>query len=124
MPLVGTYEVVKQFLKLRKCAKSKDSLHSLLREKNCSYIFIILLEMWDMLNIFSIYDCQKHFIMNTIIVPYKIGSLIFLLCFLSDSPVASVAVCAGAGTSVLAGVPADLLVTGEMPHHVVLVSLF
>lgn len=37
-----------------------------------------------------------------------------------DSPVTSVAVCAGAGTSVLAGVPADLLVTGEMPHHVVL----
>ena len=39
MPLVGTYEVVKQFLKLRKCAKSKDSLHRLLREKKLLLYF-------------------------------------------------------------------------------------
>lgn len=37
-----------------------------------------------------------------------------------DSLVARVAVCAGAGASVLAGARADLLVTGEMSHHEVL----
>ena len=39
----------------------------------------------------------------------------------SDSPVSTIAVCAGSGSSVLAGVPADLFVTGEMSHHEVLV---
>ena len=32
----------------------------------------------------------------------------------------SVAVCAGSGSSVLAGVEADLYVTGEMSHHDIL----
>ena len=36
------------------------------------------------------------------------------------SSVASVAVCAGSGASVLTGVGADLVVTGEMSHHEVL----
>ena len=34
-----------------------------------------------------------------------------------DSPVRTVAVCAGSGGSVLAGQQADLLLTGEMSHH-------
>ncbi|MBN3273605.1 NIF3L protein, partial [Polyodon spathula] len=37
-----------------------------------------------------------------------------------DSLVLSVAVCAGSGSSVLNGVPADLFLTGEMSHHDVL----
>ncbi|XP_005111922.1 NIF3-like protein 1 isoform X2 [Aplysia californica] len=37
-----------------------------------------------------------------------------------DPEVSSVAVCAGSGGSVLGGVPADLLLTGEMSHHEVL----
>ncbi|XP_043234061.1 NIF3-like protein 1 [Amphibalanus amphitrite] len=37
-----------------------------------------------------------------------------------DSPVRTVAVCAGSGGSVLAGQQADLLLTGEMSHHEVL----
>jgi len=38
----------------------------------------------------------------------------------AGSAVSSVAVCAGSGSSVLAGVQADLYVTGEMSHHDVL----
>lgn len=37
-----------------------------------------------------------------------------------DSPVSSVALCAGSGSSVLNGVQADLFMTGEMSHHEVL----
>lgn len=37
-----------------------------------------------------------------------------------DSPVKTVAVCAGSGASVLQGVKADLFITGEMSHHEVL----
>jgi len=37
-----------------------------------------------------------------------------------DSPVKSIAVCAGSGGSVLAGVNADMVITGEMSHHEVL----
>ncbi|XP_059484496.1 NIF3-like protein 1 isoform X2 [Neocloeon triangulifer] len=37
-----------------------------------------------------------------------------------DSTISSVAVCAGSGSSVLAGVNAELLLTGEMSHHEVL----
>merc|ERR1712106_200235 len=37
-----------------------------------------------------------------------------------DTPVRSIAVCAGSGVSVLAGVKADLIITGEMSHHEVL----
>ncbi|XP_074518894.1 NIF3-like protein 1 [Halichoeres trimaculatus] len=37
-----------------------------------------------------------------------------------ESPVSSVAVCAGSGASVLNGVKADLYITGEMSHHEVL----
>jgi len=37
-----------------------------------------------------------------------------------ESPVRSIAVCAGSGGSVLGGVKADLVVTGEMSHHEVL----
>ena len=36
--------------------------------------------------------------------------------------VSSVAVCAGSGSSVLAGVKADVLVTGEMSHHEILAA--
>jgi dinuclear metal center YbgI/SA1388 family protein len=39
---------------------------------------------------------------------------------LDDPTVSSVAVCAGSGSTVLAGVHADLFVTGEMSHHDVL----
>ncbi|XP_071945353.1 NIF3-like protein 1 isoform X3 [Antedon mediterranea] len=35
----------------------------------------------------------------------------------SESMVKTVAVCAGSGSSVLIGVPADLYITGEMSHH-------
>lgn len=35
-------------------------------------------------------------------------------------PISSIAVCAGSGGSVLRGVKADLLITGEMSHHEVL----
>lgn len=37
-----------------------------------------------------------------------------------DSPVTSVALCAGSGGSVLNGIQADLFLTGEMSHHEVL----
>ena len=37
-----------------------------------------------------------------------------------DTPVRSIGVCAGSGGSVLAGVKADLIITGEMSHHEVL----
>lgn len=37
-----------------------------------------------------------------------------------ESPVSTVAVCAGSGASVLSGVKADLYITGEMSHHEVL----
>ncbi|KAM4632609.1 NIF3-like protein 1 [Discoglossus pictus] len=37
-----------------------------------------------------------------------------------ESPVRVMAVCAGSGSSVLGGVPADLYLTGEMSHHDVL----
>ncbi|XP_063286926.1 NIF3-like protein 1 [Pelobates fuscus] len=37
-----------------------------------------------------------------------------------ESSVSTVAVCAGSGSSVLSGVPADLYLTGEMSHHDVL----
>jgi putative NIF3 family GTP cyclohydrolase 1 type 2 len=37
-----------------------------------------------------------------------------------DTPVRTIAVCAGSGGSVLAGVKADLIITGEMSHHEVL----
>ncbi|XP_072340208.1 NIF3-like protein 1 isoform X1 [Scyliorhinus torazame] len=37
-----------------------------------------------------------------------------------DSPVASVALCAGSGASILRGVEADVFLTGEMSHHEVL----
>lgn len=40
--------------------------------------------------------------------------------FLPDSLVSSVAVCAGSGSSVLRGIKADVLITGEMSHHDVL----
>lgn len=39
---------------------------------------------------------------------------------LLESPISTVALCAGSGTSVLAGVKADLYLTGEMLHHDVL----
>ncbi|XP_073505022.1 NIF3-like protein 1 [Phyllobates terribilis] len=37
-----------------------------------------------------------------------------------ESPVTVMAVCAGSGSSILSGVPADLYLTGEMSHHEVL----
>ena len=40
--------------------------------------------------------------------------------FFSDSKVNSIGVCAGSGSSVLAGCSADLWITGEMSHHEVL----
>jgi len=39
-----------------------------------------------------------------------------------SAPVRSIAVCGGSGASVLAGAPADVLVTGEMGHHEVLAA--
>ena len=39
---------------------------------------------------------------------------------ISESKVQSIAVCAGSGSSVLAGSKADLWITGEMSHHEVL----
>ena len=38
-------------------------------------------------------------------------------------PVSSFAVCAGSGGSILAGVPVDVLLTGEMGHHAVLAEV-
>lgn len=38
-------------------------------------------------------------------------------------PISSIAACAGAGTEVIGGAPADLLLTGEMRHHDVLAAL-
>ena len=40
--------------------------------------------------------------------------------WISESKVQSIAVCAGSGSSVLAGSKADLWITGEMSHHEVL----
>ena len=40
-----------------------------------------------------------------------------ILYFFTDSPISTVAVCAGSGSSVLKGVTADLYITGEMSHH-------
>ena len=37
-----------------------------------------------------------------------------------NSEISSVGVCAGSGASVLAGVKADLILTGEMSHHEIL----
>ena len=46
---------------------------------------------------------------------------IYLLIEFSDAgKISKVAVCAGSGASLLRGVKADLLVTGEMSHHEVL----
>ena len=41
-------------------------------------------------------------------------------CKASDKPISTVAVCAGSGSSVFAGVKADLYLTGELSHHEVL----
>ena len=41
------------------------------------------------------------------------------VCF-ADSKINSIGVCAGSGSSVLAGCAADLWITGEMSHHEVL----
>ncbi|ETS62627.1 hypothetical protein PaG_03270 [Moesziomyces aphidis] len=41
-------------------------------------------------------------------------------CKASDTPISTVAVCAGSGSSVFAGVKADLYLTGELSHHEVL----
>lgn len=38
----------------------------------------------------------------------------------TESPVSTVAICAGSGSSVLRGVKADLYLTGEMQHHDIL----
>lgn len=40
--------------------------------------------------------------------------------FFLESSISTVALCAGSGASVLAGVKADLYLTGEMSHHEVL----
>ncbi|XP_038056563.1 NIF3-like protein 1 [Patiria miniata] len=40
-----------------------------------------------------------------------------------DSEVKTVAICAGSGASVLAGVPADVYLTGEMSHHDILAAV-
>ncbi len=41
----------------------------------------------------------------------------------TESPVKTVALCAGSGSSVLRGVLADLYVTGEMSHHEILAAV-
>lgn len=40
--------------------------------------------------------------------------------FILDSEVTKIAACAGSGSSVLNGIPADVYLTGEMSHHDVL----
>ena len=40
--------------------------------------------------------------------------------FFADSQISKIGVCAGSGSSVLAGCKADLWITGEMSHHEVL----
>jgi putative NIF3 family GTP cyclohydrolase 1 type 2 len=62
------------------------------------------------MNISDTHDCMtviRYF------VSWKAG-------FVTESPVCTVAVCAGSGSSVLKGVKADLYLTGEMQHHDVL----
>lgn len=39
------------------------------------------------------------------------------VCKASDKPISTIAVCAGSGSSVFAGVQADLYLTGELAHH-------
>ena len=41
----------------------------------------------------------------------------------SDTRVQTVAICAGSGASVLRGAPADVYLTGEMPHHDILAAV-
>ncbi|CBQ71228.1 related to Ngg1p-interacting factor 3 [Sporisorium reilianum SRZ2] len=41
-------------------------------------------------------------------------------CKATDKPISSIAVCAGSGSSVFAGVKADLYLTGELSHHEIL----
>ena len=48
--------------------------------------------------------------------PVRLLSVLVATHF-ADSPVRTVAVCAGSGGSLLAGQQADLLLTGEMSHH-------
>ena len=51
---------------------------------------------------------------------WNISTWFWSFIFYLDSIVEEVAVCAGAGRSVLLGVSADLHITGEMSHHDVL----
>ncbi|TKY85943.1 hypothetical protein EX895_004768 [Sporisorium graminicola] len=41
-------------------------------------------------------------------------------CKASDKPISSIAICAGSGSSVFAGIKADLYLTGELSHHEIL----
>lgn len=50
-------------------------------------------------------------------------SLLSLVNRISGPLIQTVAICAGAGSSVLKGVKADLYLTGEMSHHDVLLAV-
>lgn len=53
-----------------------------------------------------------------------ITRLVFFVSLASaESSIQSVAVCAGSGGKVLAGVKADLYLTGEMSHHEILAAV-
>lgn len=60
--------------------------------------------------------------LRTFFIP--VIALFLVLCFSADfvteSPVSTVALCAGSGSSVLRGAKADLYLTGEMQHHDIL----
>lgn len=51
---------------------------------------------------------------------YIIIILHFYYYYISDGYINTVALCAGAGVSILKGISADLYLTGEMLHHDVL----
>ena len=52
-----------------------------------------------------------------------VGDAAGLMRAAEDVAVRSIAVCGGSGATVLAGAPADVLVTGEMGHHEVLAAV-
>lgn len=69
--------------------------------------------------VFQIYIMQRVFTSIINIFCIKIRS-IETLFYILDGFITTIALCAGAGTSVLKDVPADLYLTGEMLHHDVL----
>ncbi|KAG6841862.1 hypothetical protein C0991_006270 [Blastosporella zonata] len=60
---------------------------------------------------------KKYLQLSQIQVGYAAGSS------LSNSPIRTIAICAGSGGSMLVGRPADVYFTGEMSHHEVLAAV-